>query len=77
MGDRGQIDIKLGTKHVIYQKLAKFMKKSIFMLIGLKESSLVRKCVFYRPEHSAKGKAMELNFKGLEMEKWNYERIEL
>ena len=26
-GNRGHIGIKLGTKHVIYQKLAKFMLK--------------------------------------------------
>ena len=38
------------------------------MLTDLKDSSLA-KCVFYRPEHSAKGKAMELNFEGLEIEK--------
>ena len=37
------------------------------MLTGLKKSSLVRKLVFYRPEHNAK----ELNFEGFEMQKWN------
>ena len=39
-------------------------------------SSLTYKCVFYRPEHNAKGgggggggACMELNFEGLEMQK--------
>ena len=40
-------------------------------------SSLTYKCVFYRPEHNAKGggggggggAGMELNFEGLEMQK--------
>ena len=30
-------------------------------------SSLVCKCVFYRPGHRAKRRLMELNFEGLEM----------
>ena len=29
------------------------------------------KCVFYIPEHNAKGDHIELNSKGLEMQKWN------
>ena len=41
------------------------------MLTGLKESFLTCKRVFYRPECNAKGGLMELNFKGLEIEKWN------
>ena len=41
------------------------------MLTGLKVSSLASKYVFYRPEHNAKEDPMELNFKGLEMQKWN------
>ena len=41
------------------------------MLIDLKVSSLASKCVFYRPEHNAKGEPVELNFEGLEMQKWN------
>ena len=36
------------------------------MLTELKVSFLVRKCVFYR-----RGDPMELNFEGLEMQKWN------
>ena len=36
------------------------------MLTGLKVSSLVRKCLFYRPEHNGTG-GMELNFEGLAM----------
>ena len=38
------------------------------MLIDLKVSSLAIKCVFYRPEHNAKGGPVELNFEGLEMQ---------
>ena len=34
-------------------------------------SSLACKFVFYRPEQNAKGDLMELNFKVLEMQKWN------
>ena len=35
-------------------------------------SSLMCKCVFYRSEHNEKGwSPMELNFEGLEMQKWN------
>ena len=41
------------------------------MLAGLKVSSLQSKFVFYRPEHNAKEDPMELNFKGLEIQKWN------
>ena len=40
------------------------------MLTGLKVSSLTYKCVFYRLEHNATGDPMELNFAGLEMQKW-------
>ena len=39
------------------------------MLTDLKLSSLEYKCVFYRPEHNAKGEPIELNFEGLEMQK--------
>ena len=39
------------------------------MLIDLKLLSFAYKGVFYRPEHNAKGDPMELNFKGLEMQK--------
>ena len=43
------------------------------MLTGLKLLSFASKCVFCRPEHNAKrgGGGMELNFKVLEMQKWN------
>ena len=34
-------------------------------------SSLACKCVFYRPEHNAKGVPMEMNFEDLEMQKLN------
>ena len=43
----------------------------MFLLTGLKVSSLAFICVFYRPEHNAKGERdpMKLNFKVLEMQK--------
>ena len=44
------------------------------MLTALKMSSLICKCVFYRPELNAKGGgSMELNFEGLEMKHTNGE----
>ena len=43
--------MKLGTKHVIFQKFANFTQKK---LTGLKVSSLARKYVFCRPEYNAK-----------------------
>ena len=41
----------------------------ISMLTGSKMSFLARKCIFYRAEHNAKGDPMQLNFKGLQMQK--------
>ena len=41
------------------------------MLTDLKLSSLAGKCVFHRPEQNANGGPIELNFEGLEMQKWN------
>ena len=49
------------------------------MSTDLKVSSMVCKCMFYRPEHNAKvgfGN-MELNFESLEMQKCKYQRLEL
>ena len=61
--DQGQIGIELRTKYVIYQKLANFLqKKYIYMLTGLIVSSLVCKCVFYRPEHNAKRRLYRIEF---------------
>ena len=53
--EQGKICIKLGTKHVTYQKLASFMWKNISLLTVLEVSSLACQHVFYRPEHNAKG----------------------
>ena len=39
------------------------------MLRGLKVSSLVCKCAFYRLEHNAKREPLELNFEDLQMQK--------
>ena len=47
-------------------------KKKISMLTGLKMLSLVCKCVFYRPEHNAKGRPMELNLKSPKYKKMKY-----
>ena len=41
------------------------------MLTGLKVSSVACKRIFHTPEHNAKGVPMEMNFEGLEMQKWN------
>ena len=54
--DRGYIGIKMGTKHVIHQKLTNVMYNSV--LTDLKVSSLARICVFNRPEHNAKGELL-------------------
>ena len=45
--DLGQIGIKLGTKHVTFQKWKRICRKSISMLPGLKVSSLTSKCVSF------------------------------
>ena len=52
--DRGQIDIKLGTKHVIDLKLANFTYKKDIYVNRIGSVSLACKCVFYRPERNAK-----------------------
>ena len=39
------------------------------MSTGLKVSSLVCICAFYRPKHNAKTNPTEQNFEGLEMQK--------
>ena len=62
--DWDQIGIKLETELIIYEKLANFTYKMIYMLAGLKVSSLACKCVFYRTRQNAK---WGLNFEGLEM----------
>ena len=56
--DLGQIDIKLGTKHIIYQKLAVLCRKKI---PRYQVSSLAYKFEFYRPEQNEKGGPMEWN----------------
>ena len=53
--DRGQTYIKLGTKHVVTKVSKFYVEKYLdYILTGLKVSSLVCKCVFYRPKHNAK-----------------------
>ena len=43
----------------------------ISTLTGFKVSSLASKCVFYRPEHSAKRRPLKWNYEGLGMQRWN------
>ena len=62
--DWDQIGIKLETELIIYEKLANFMYKMIYMLACLKVSSLACKCVFYGTRQNAK---WGLDFEGLEM----------
>ena len=50
--DWGQIGVKLGATHI---KVAHFMQKGIFMLTGVKVSSLPCRFVFYRTEHINSG----------------------
>ena len=46
-------------------------------MLCLKMLSLFFKCVFYRPEHNAKGGPMKMNFEGLKIQKNEiYQRIE-
>ena len=57
---------KLGTKHVTYQMLVNFTYKKDITVNKLEceVSSLACKCVFYRPEHNAKGRPLEIEFRG-------------
>ena len=50
--------MKLGTKHVIYQIL---FRKRIHMVAGMKVSYFAE-CVFYGPEHNAKGRPQHAEF---------------
>ena len=62
----------IGTKLIsTWKKNVVCTRKRLSMLTGLKVSSLACKCVFYRPEHNAKGVPMEMNFEDLEMQKLN------
>ena len=69
----------IGTKlastwgqNMLYTKSYQVLcRKGMSMLTGLRVSSLAFKCVFYRTEHSAKGRLKEMNFEGLEMKKWS------
>ena len=55
-----------------YTKASKiYVQKRISILAGLTLSSLACKCVFYRPKHNARKDSMQLNFEGLQMQKWN------
>ena len=66
--DRDQIGIKLGTKHVIYQKFINFGWEKI----GLKVLYSACKYAFYRLEHSLRGRVgMGFNLQSFEMREWN------
>ena len=48
--------VKLGSnweQNMLYTKNSKFLNRNV--LTGMTVSSLAYKCVFYRPEHNAKG----------------------
>ena len=51
--DWNQIGVKLGTEHVIYQKLENIMQNKDILLTGLKVLSLASKCVYYKPKRNA------------------------
>lgn len=50
--DWNQIGVKLGTEHVIYQKLENIMENKDILLTGLKVLSLASKCVYYKPKRN-------------------------
>ena len=50
--DWNQIGAKLGTEHVIYQKLENIMQNKDILLTGLKVLSLASKCVYYKPKRN-------------------------
>ena len=50
--DWNQIGVKLGTEHVIYQKLENIMQNKDILLTGLKVLSLASKCVYYKPKRN-------------------------
>ena len=54
-------------QNMLYTKNSKFLNRNV--LTGMTVSSLAYKCVFYRPEHNAKGERnpKKLNFEGLGM----------
>ena len=60
--DWGQIGMKLGTKHVIYQKLVKCMQKMDIYVNRLESVTLACKNVFYRPEQNTKEGPYEIEF---------------
>ena len=51
--DWNQIGVKLGTEHVIYQKLENVMQNKDILLIGLRVLSLASKYVYHRPKRNA------------------------
>ena len=50
--DWNQIGVKLGTEHVIYQKLENIVQNKDILLTGLKVLSLASKCVYYKPKRN-------------------------
>ena len=50
--DWNQIGAKLGTEHIIYQKLENIMQNKDILLTGLKVLSLASKCVYYKPKRN-------------------------
>ena len=70
--------ISLWDRNQTGNMLVNFLfRKRISMLTGLKVSSLVRKCVFYRPELTGKWAIHGTEIKFLKFKTETYQRIEL
>ena len=65
--DLGQISIKLGTKHVIYQKLTTFLQKEGIYLDRLESVIFSMLMCILQTRTYAKGGLMELKFEVIEM----------
>ena len=61
--------MKLGTKHVLYQKLVNLCRKMISMLTVFNVPSLASKSVFYSSEHKTNGGLLKWNFEVLGMQR--------
>ena len=57
----GQIGMKLGVKHFVYQKLVNFTEK-MGIYVNRLSSVIFVMCVFYRPKHNVKEKPHGIEF---------------
>ena len=65
----GQNCIKSGAEH--FESWHTFYRKRMSMLTDLEVWSLVRKSIFYRPEHLERGGSPGIETLVLKMQKWN------